>query len=168
MPRGSRKRRKEREARDARAPLGPALVRYFDARLADEAPGDPDVWRGAIEGAVKRFEPLLVLGLVRVLRVWAGDAPRPAVWMGSLEAHEQRIDVLPPWQGGAGAMGTSVAGRRTYLGLCASGILASAAAEVEDEAELRAIWHAWADEAARQLGTGPLPAPEGASDEASG
>lgn len=150
--RGSRKRREAKVERDARrALLGAPLIAYFDEKLADKVPDAP-TWRKALQLAVERFEPLLTMAAVRVLRIWAGEAPPPALWIGTLEAHGQRIDVLPPWHDGHLRAGSTPEHLQVYLGLVASCTLASAAAVAGDEEATEALWTLWIDEAAEVLG----------------
>lgn len=150
--RGSRQRRQAREERDARrAALAQPLVAWFDSHLAERVP-DPKPWRIALRLGAERFEPLLTMAMVRVLRIWAGQAPPPALWIGTLEAHGQRLDVLPPWHDGHLRAGSTPEQMQVYLGLVASCTLASAAAESQTEEATEALWTAWIDEAATVLG----------------
>jgi hypothetical protein len=150
--RGSRQRRQARAEREARREaLGAPLVAWFDEHLAHRVP-DPVPWRAALRLGVERFEPLLTMSMVRVLRIWAGEAPPPALWIGTLEAHGQRLDVLPPWHDGHLRAGKTPQQMQVYLGLVASCTLASAAAEAETEEATEALWTTWIDEAATVLG----------------
>jgi hypothetical protein len=154
--RGSRQRREDKAEKTARRDaLGIPLVAYFDAKLADQV-DDAALWRSALKLGAQRFEPLLTMASVRVLRIWAGDAPPPAMWIGTLEAHGQRIDVLPPWHDGHLRAGSTPEHVQVYLGLVASCTLASAAAMAGDEEATEVLWTEWIDEAATVLG------PEGA------
>ncbi|TNE91236.1 MAG: hypothetical protein EP330_06215 [Deltaproteobacteria bacterium] len=150
--RDSRKRRQAREERNARREaLGEPLIAWFDANLADRVP-KAATWRKALRLGVERFEPLLTMASVRVLRIWAGEVNPPALWIGTLEAHGQRIDVLPPWHDGHLRAGETPEQLQVYLGLVASCTLASAAAEAQTEEATEALWNQWIAEAAAVLG----------------
>lgn len=150
--RGSRKRREAKAERDARRKgLGEPLIGFFDTHLADRVENAP-MWRKALRLGVERFEPLLTMASVRVLRIWAGEVRPPALWIGTLEAHGQRIDVLPPWLDGHLRAGSTPEQLQVYLGLVASCTLASAAAEAGDEQATEELWNAWITEAEAVLG----------------
>ena len=132
--------------------LGAPLSEWFDRNLSDRVE-DPERWRKALILGAERQEPLLVMATVRVLRIWAGQLPPPALWIGTLEAHGTRLDVLPPWHDGHMRAGTTPEQASAYLGLVASCTLASAAAEAGNDGDAEAVWLKWIEEAAAVLGS---------------